>query len=65
MWDRRVMKSSGSFLQLQRTEGENQAWVGAIPFCGEYPGPWFQDKFRSANQMDRISKAGGDKMAAS
>ena len=41
------------------TEGENQALVEAIPFCGEYPGPWFEDKFRSANQKDRISKAGG------
>ena len=30
----------------------------------EYPGPRFEDKFRSANQMDGISKAGGDKMAA-
>ena len=45
--------------------GENQALGGAIPFCGEYPGPRFEDKFRSANQMDGISKAGGDKMAAS
>ena len=47
------------------TEGKNQTLVRAIPFCGEYPGPRFEDKFRSANQMDRISKAGGDKMAAS
>ena len=46
-------------------EGKNQALVGAIPFCGEHPGPRFEDKFRSANQMDGISKAGGDKMAAS
>ena len=43
----------------------NQALVGAIPFCGEYPGPRFEDKFQSANQMDGISKAGGDKTAAS
>ena len=49
------------------TEGKNQALVGAIPFCGEYPDPRarFEDKFRSANQMDGISEAGGDKMAAS
>ena len=47
------------------TEGKNQALVGAMPFCGEYPGPRFEDKFRSVNQMDRISKAGGDKMGAS
>ena len=47
------------------TEGENQALVGAIPFRGEHPGPRFEDKFRSANQMDEISKAGGDNMAAS
>ena len=32
----------------------------AIPFCGEHPGPRFEDKFRSANQMDGISKAVGD-----
>ena len=38
--------------------GENQALVGAIPYCGEYPGPRFEDKFRSANQIDGISKAG-------
>ena len=25
--------------------GENQALVGAIPFCGEYPGPRFEDNF--------------------
>ena len=36
---------------------ENQALVGAIPYCGEYPGPRLGDKFRSANQMDGISKA--------
>ena len=37
-------------------EGESQALVGAIPYCGECPGPRFEDKFRSANQMDGISK---------
>ena len=47
------------------TEGKSQALVGAMPFCGEYLGPPFEDKFRSANQMDGISKAGGDKMATS
>ena len=26
------------------TEGKNQALVGAIPLCGEYPGPRFEDK---------------------
>ena len=35
---------------------ENQALIGAIPFCGEYPFPRFDDKFRSANQMDGIQK---------
>ena len=45
--------------------GENQALVGAIPFCGEYPDPRFEDKFRSSNQMDRISIADGGKMADS
>ena len=47
------------------TEGKNQTLVGAIPFCGEYPGPRFEDKFRSANQMDGISIADGGKMADS
>ena len=47
------------------TEGKNRALVGAILFCGEYPGPRFEDKFGSANQMDGMSKVGGDKMAAS
>ena len=37
------------------TEGKNQALVGAVPFCGEYLGPRFEDKFRSANQMKGIS----------
>ena len=50
--------------KVHSTEGENKALVGAIPFCGEYPGPRFEDKFRSASQMDGISKAGGDKMAS-
>ena len=45
--------------------GENQTLVGAIPFCGEYPGPRFEDKFRSANQIDGISIADGGKMADS
>ena len=48
---------------LESDRGENQALVGAIPFCGEYPGPRFEDKFRSANQMDGISIADGGKMA--
>ena len=48
-----------------KTEGENQTLVGAIPFCGEYPGPRFEDKFRSANQIDGISIADGSKMADS
>ena len=43
----------------------NQALLRAIPFFGEYSGPRFDDKFRSANQMDGILKTGGDKMAAS
>ena len=49
----------------ETTERKNQALVRATPFCGEYPGPQFEDKFRSANQMDEILKAGADKMAAS
>ena len=47
------------------TEGKNQTLVGAIPFCGEYPGPRFEDKFRSANQIDGISIADRGKMADS
>ena len=50
---------------LSLTEGKNQALVGVISFCGEYPGPRFEDKFRSANQMDGISIADGGKMADS
>ena len=50
---------------LNPTEGKNQTLVGAIPFCGEYPGPRFEDKFRSANQIDGISIADGGKMADS
>ena len=45
-----------------KTEGKNQTLVGAIPFCGEYPGPRFEDKFRSANQIDGISIADEGKM---
>ena len=47
------------------TERKNQTLVGGIPFCGEYPGPRFEDKFRSANQIDGISIADGGKMADS
>ena len=50
---------------LQPTEGKSQTLVGAIPFCGEYPGPRFEDKFRSANQIDGISIADEGKMADS
>ena len=41
----------------KRNRGENQTLAAAIPYCGEYSGPRFEDKFRSANQMDGISKA--------
>ena len=50
---------------LLQNRGENQALVGALPFCGEYPGPRSEDKFRSSNQMDGISIADGGKMADS
>ena len=43
-------------LYTGKTKGKNQALVGAIPFCGEYHGPRFEDKFRSANKIDGISK---------
>ena len=52
-------------LSIFKTEGKNQALVGALPFCGEYPSPRSEDKFRSSNQMDGISIADGDKMADS
>ena len=60
-----VIYFSGFLRNLFRTEGKNQTLVGAIPFCGEYPGPRFEDKFRSANQIDGISIADGGKMADS
>ena len=47
------------------TEGKNQELVRAIPLCGEYTGPQFEDKFRSVNQMDGISIADGGKMSDS
>ena len=56
-----IVRSNGRV----RTEGKNHSLVGPIPFCGVYPGPRFEDKLRSADQMDGISKAGGDKMADS
>ena len=57
-----IFRSSLTFLltssvTMTVTEGKNQALFGAIPYCGEYPGPQFEDKFRSANQMGGISKA--------
>ena len=51
------LKKDSYFTADETTEGKNQALAGAIPYCGEYPGPWYEDKFRSANQMDEISKA--------
>ena len=52
-----IVKRDGQKSVAFLTEGKKQALVGAIPYCGEYPGPRFEDKFRSANQMDGISKA--------
>ena len=43
----RLQKGAGGLFLKNR--GENQTLVRAIPFCGEYPGPRFEDKFRSAN----------------
>ena len=62
LWEKIPTFSSVAFA-INR--GENQTLVGAIPFCGEYPGPRFEDKFRSANQIDGISIADGGKMADS
>ena len=59
------MKKVYQSLLTRTTEGKNQTLVGAIPFCGEYPGPRFEDKFQSANQIDGISIADGGKMADS
>ena len=56
------MESRNRIKYGSATEERNQALVAAIPFCGEYPGPRFENKFRSVNQMDGISKARGDKM---
>ena len=61
----RLSSWKSRFYLWRRTEGKNQTLVGAIPFCGEYPGPRFEDKFRSANQIDGISIADGGKMADS
>ena len=52
-----------SIVLKHATDGKKQVLVGAIPFCGKYPGPRFKDKFRPANQMDGISIADGGKMA--
>ena len=50
--------SPGMAWTLLQNRGENQALAGAIPYCGEYPGPRFEDKFQSANNdMDGTSKA--------
>ena len=46
-----------------RREKPDIGWSDAI--SDEYPGRRFEDKFPSANQMDGISKAGGDKMVPS
>ena len=62
---RRVVGIPCQFFIERTNRGENQALVAAIPFCGEHPGPQFEDKFRSANQMGGISKAGENKMVAS
>ena len=61
----KMLKNNFIVNDSEKTDGKNQASVGAIPFCSEYPGPRFEDKFRSANQMDGISIAGRGKMADS
>ena len=68
LWNRKLRRMSIDPIQAltpRTTEEKNQTLVGAIPFCGEYPGPRFEDKFRSANQIDGISIADGGKMADS
>ena len=40
--------------QNWQNRGENQTLVRAILFCGDYPVPRFEDKFRPANQIDGI-----------
>ena len=58
VWDMLIDSRSSSIFTWpiwnSSTEGKNQTLVGAIPFCGEHPGPRFEDKFRSANQIDGI-----------
>ena len=39
------MESRNRIKYGSATEERNQALVAAIPFCGEYPGPRFEDKF--------------------
>ena len=51
---RLILGKSHHRLTVCQTERRNQVLVGAIPFYGEYPSPRFEDKFRSANQMDGI-----------
>ena len=43
-------------LHCNQTDRKKQPLVGAIPFCGQYPGPRFETKFRSANQMEFFGK---------
>ena len=63
IWLLRHHKAWHKYFIMYTNRGKNQALVGVIPFCGEYPGPRFEDKFRSANQKDGISIAGEGKMA--
>ena len=64
-WSQAHAYDPSDYMETRKTEGESQALVGVIPFCGKYPGPRFDDKFRSSNQMDGISIADGGKMADS
>ena len=63
--DKTRTKMTETTLITRTNRGENQTLVGVIPFCGEHPGPRFEDKFRSANQIDGISIADGGKMSDS
>ena len=47
------------------TEGKNQALFRAIPFCGEYPGPRFEDNFDQPIKRMEFQIAGGGKMGDS
>ena len=49
----------------RKTDTKTRHWLERYHFVSEYFDPRFEDKFRSANQMDGISIDGGGKIADS